>query len=793
MHKKNEAYSRIIIDRQLESVGWNLLDPNQVKLELSGVSGESDYVLMGSNGPLCVLEAKNENEDPYNAKEQARKYADELSAPFIILSNGKEHWFWNYALKNNQDAFRIETLPSQRDLEWLVKRNLNPPCSMIKQLTPDYFSDVSEDIKLRGYQLKAVETISHRYDLGDRTFLLEMATGTGKTVLAAAFIKRFLETRNASRVLFIVDRIELAKQTFETFQKLLSDYNPVIYKNARTQPGAIWGSSLVIATIQSLMTGRRFKSEFTPFHFDLVINDEAHRSIYGDSRECVQYFQAVRIGLTATPKAYLKNINLDELQSVNPKALEARQLRDTYNFFGCEPGEPTFRYDIIDAVNDPEGPFLCLPKIWAIKSDITTKSLEEKGWEVEINGSEETFKIRDLERKIFIPSRNELMCKRFLEKAMKDPKGKIGKSIIFAVSQRHATALTKILNSIIPEIAITITSNIKDSSSIAKQFRKGERDERIAVTVDMLSTGYDCSDILNIGLMRPIFSPIQYLQMKGRGTRLHIWSDGFKKRNFNILDFCEVAKYFEDIYDYELPLSVPGESNNIRPKSPIDISLSPNDNGVINDPPLPDESDTVPIYEGIDSVVSEDFKVIGPEGEKVDIFTFRGAFEHDIRVFAKQNPEFQEAVDKEDDEKIEEILEEMFFNKPEMYYSTNKLIYSYGLPATPADFVYNALDKKKLTSSVDLFEDLSSSIAVNNNLNYRESKWLSALGHKISEDPQNLGLFIAEDPYLFDNAQFRCLGGVGHLMNNPKLLKAIGELRSSPTTQKFYEARKHIG
>src|SRR3984885_8784859 len=226
-----------------------------------------------------------------------------------------------------------------------------------------------------------------------------MATGTGKTLLCAALIRRFLVTRNAERVLFIVDRIELAKQTMEEFNVVLSEYKPVIYKTAR-RTGELLGSSVIVATIQSLMTDRRYREEFTPFYFDLVVNDEAHRSIYGDAREVVQFFQATRIGLTATPKAYLKNIDIGQLAEENPRALEARQLRDTYHYFGCQPGFPTFRYDIIDAVKDPEGPFLCLPKIFDLRTDITTQALAEKGWAVLIDEQEESFKIRDLERKI---------------------------------------------------------------------------------------------------------------------------------------------------------------------------------------------------------------------------------------------------------------------------------------------------------------------------------------------------------------------------------------------------------
>jgi type I restriction enzyme R subunit len=290
-------------------------------------------------------------------------------------------------------------------------------------------------------------------------------------------------------VLFIVDRIELAKQTMEDFNVVLGEYKPVIYKTAR-RTGELLGSSVVVATIQSLMTDRRYREEFTPFYFDLVVNDEAHRSIYGDAREAVQFFQGTRIGLTATPKAYLKNVNLEDLATEDPKALEARQLRDTYHYFGCEPGQPTFRYDIIDAVKDPEGPFLCLPKIIDCRSDITTQALQEAGWTVVINEQEDNFKIQDLERKVFTPHRNRVMCDAFLREAQRDPNGDIGKSIIFAVNQTHATALTKVLNEIKPGIALTVTSRIPDASSLAKEFRDGKRAERIAVSVDMLSTGY---------------------------------------------------------------------------------------------------------------------------------------------------------------------------------------------------------------------------------------------------------------------------------------------------------------
>jgi len=567
---KPEAFSRVLIDQALKDSGWDLLDERRVRFELDGKSGRADYVLIGERGPLCVLEAKRPDLDPYDAKEQARGYAENLGAPFVILSNGKEHWFWNYERADQRDAFRIERLPSFKDLERLRLKNLQPPRPLLTDLIgPDYLKRFKNEITLRRYQINAIDEVSKQFDReGKRKFLLEMATGTGKTLLCAALIRRFLATRNAERVLFIVDRIELAKQTMEDFNVVLREFSPVIFKTARRHPSELLGSSVVVATIQSLLVDRRYRSEFTPFYFDLVINDEAHRSIYGDAREVVQFFQATRVGLTATPKAYLKNINIEQLEQANPKALEARQLRDTYHYFGCEPGMPTFRYDIIDAVKDPEGPFLCTPKIFDIRSEITTKALEESGWTVIVNEQEENYKVKDLERKIFTPERNRVMCESFLKHAQRDPSGELGKSIIFAVNQTHATALTKKLNEIQPNLAVTITSRIPDASSIAKDFRDGKRIEKVAVSVDMLSTGYNCKDLLNVVLMRPIFSPTEYIQIKGRGTRLFTFRLGnteYEKKNFFLLDFCAVAEYFEEIYDYSVPLPLPRPKPKVEP------------------------------------------------------------------------------------------------------------------------------------------------------------------------------------------------------------------------------------
>jgi len=789
-----EAFSRVLIDQALRESNWDLLDPHSVRFESSGHGGRADYVLLGKNGPLCVLEAKRPDEDPYNAKEQARGYAENLKAPFIILSNGREHWFWNYERSDQRDAYRIERLPSPLDLDRLRLKNLQPPRPLMTEIVgPHYIKPFKSDITLHGYQIKAIDEVSQQFDRdARRKFLLEMATGTGKTLLCAALIRRFLATRNAERVLFIVDRIELAKQTMEDFNVVLREYSPVIFKTARRHPSELLASSVVVATIQSLMIDRRFRTEFTPFHFDLVINDEAHRSIYGDAREVVQFFQATRLGLTATPKAYLKNVNIEALREGNPKALEARELRDTYNYFGCKPGFPTFRYDIIDAVKDPEGPFLCLPKIFDIRSDITTQALADKGWAVVINEQEENYKIQDLERKIFTPERNRVMCEAFLKHTQRDPSGQIGKSIIFAVNQNHATNLTKILNLIQPNLAVTITSRVPDASSIAKDFRDGKRIERVAVSVDMLSTGYNCRDLLNVVLMRPVFSPTEYIQIKGRGTRLfkfRIGNTEYKKEYFFLLDFCGVAEYFEETYDYTVPLPIPRPGKKSEPTEPEKGSESPNpQTKETGDAPTPEAGDeekgatsvpSIPTWEGRDLIVSEEVRIVGPNGEKVDVMTFRGSFERDLREFDGKDKEFHSAVESEDDDAIETIMGERFFYKPEMYYSPDKLVLSYGVPAPAPTFVYGALGKRPVPTKDQIVSDTVDSIAARFNLRYNETKWVTATAELIADDPQARQRFVTGDMTLFTSSQFNQLGGLPVLSQFHEREEVFEALRQS--------------
>lgn len=495
-----EQDARIVINRKLAESGWILEGPNKnVLTEQYSGKGFSDYLLLGRKGQnLAVLEAKDDDQgDVYLAKEQARGYAESMGCRYVFLANSEQIYFWDI---DEGDARAIERFISPEDLQRRSDlKVLKKPLSQV---------DHPVQIADRPYQIEASNIIARLYDAGKRAFLLEMATGTGKTRLAAAIIDRFLRSHQAERVLFIVDRIELAKQALEAFQLAFRDK----YKSVRYKPGrhGEWGgASVVIATIQSLNI--HYKKDFTPGYFDLVFNDECHRSIYGElPRQVVEYFQATRIGLTATPKDFLKNIDIGQLSESNPKALEYRIMRDTYKHFGCEPGEPTYRYSIQDAVKaPPPGPYLVPPKIYKLYSLITRESASEEGWTIDIDGEDYTFAISQIEKKVNVPKRNKLICEEFLKYALKTPDGSIGKTIVFAVSQDHAAALAKNLNALMPEangrFAQVITSRVKGASDSAKAFRKDENYwPRIAVSVDMLSTGYDCPEILNIVLARPI-------------------------------------------------------------------------------------------------------------------------------------------------------------------------------------------------------------------------------------------------------------------------------------------------
>ncbi|HHE76591.1 MAG TPA: DEAD/DEAH box helicase, partial [Candidatus Parcubacteria bacterium] len=627
---QKEAKARIKINQLLQGAGWRFFDNENGKANIvlesntkitqkdidalgenyqKTKNGFIDFLLLDKDGyPLVILEAKSEGKNPLDGKEQARRYAKSQNVRFVILSNGNLHYFWDLE-KGNPEI--ITEFPSQESLKHrqqfkpdhkaLAEEKIEADYIVLTQ-KPDYRDDPrwkdenqrndliqKEDLKfLRPYQLDAIYALQEAAQKGQERYLFEMATGTGKTLVSAAIIKLFLRTGNAKRVLFLVDRLELEDQAYKSFVRYLkNDFTTVIYKENKDD----WRKAeIVVSTVQSLSFNNKYSKLFSPTDFDLVISDEAHRSIGGNSRVVFEYFIGFKLGLTATPKDYLKNLDPSKVSMQDPRQWERRQLLDTYVTFGCPSGEPTFRYSLLDGVRDG---YLISPIVADARTEITTELLSERGYSLLVKNEEgiekeQTFFQRDFERKFFSEKTNQMFCKIFLENSLKDPiSGEIGKSIVFCVSQNHASKITQILNQFADKLwpgkynsdfAVQVTSSIPDSQQMTINFTNNKLNgrtkflegyksskTRVCVTVGMMTTGYDCQDILNLCMMRPIFSPTDFIQMKGRGTRKftfeYIDEYGEKhkqeKDKFKLFDFFANCEYFEEKYNYDEILKLP--------------------------------------------------------------------------------------------------------------------------------------------------------------------------------------------------------------------------------------------
>ena len=727
----NEAKARIRINQLLEEAGWRLTDgkkgPANVLLEshvkitekLQNEWGEDyehlkdgyvDYLLLDEKGyPLIVLEAKSESKNPLVGKEQARKYARSLGCRFVILSNGNIHYFWDLESGN---PYIITRFPEPSSVKGYLSYKPNPEALVNEPVGDDYIARTqipgyaenpdwrdesarSEFLRrnrlrfLRPYQLKAVRSIQEAVKEGKTRFLFEMATGTGKTLTSAAIIKLFLRTGNARRVLFLVDRLELEEQAKKAFNEYLrNDYQTVVYKERRDE----WRrAEIVVTTVQSLLYNDKYRQLFSPTDFDLVISDEAHRSIGGNARAVFEYFIGYKLGLTATPKDYLKKLDPARINPNDQREYERRLLLDTYRTFGCESGHPTFRYSLIDGVRDG---YLINPVVADARTDVTTQLLSDEGYAVVLKDEEgkeeeESFFHRDFEKKFFSEDTNRLFCETFLKNALRDPvSGEIGKTIVFAVSQHHAAKLTQVFNrmadKMFPEkynsdFAVQVTSMIPDAQQFTVNFTDRNNNlmgngnffswyrtskARVCVTVGMMTTGYDCTDILNICLMRPIFSPTDFVQIKGRGTRKHRFDEQItdaekkkeigpvEKEKFKLFDFFGNCEYFEEKFNYDEILKLPQRRKKKRDGT---------DTG---------DTVTLPEYEYTDEDVLKilEEQEVGPLGMKVDRMFFE-KFEDTV----KDNEFIRKNVEEHRWDIVLDYVRKNIMNKPEEYFTPDKL------------------------------------------------------------------------------------------------------------------------
>ena len=657
---------------------------------------------MRGDSPLIVLEAKSEEKKPLVGKEQARRYAREVDCRFVILSNGNQHYYWD--LKHgNPDP--ITAFPTPDSASAYRKFSPNQQALIDEQVGDDYIvltqrsnyaneaawknENEREEFKsklpfLRPYQLRAIHALQRAVREGSNRFLFEMATGTGKTLTAAAVIKLFLRTGNARRVLFLVDRLELEDQAYKAFRDLLKlDYRTDIYKQHRDD----WRrAEIVVTTVQSLLFDNKYRRLFSPTDFDLVISDEAHRSIGGNARAVFDFFVGYKLGLTATPRDYLKNFDEVDATIHDPRAVERRLLRDTYRTFGCESGQPTFRYSLLDGVK--EG-YLINPTVVDARTDVTTQLLSEQGFvaaftDDEGEEQEEIYKKRAFEKRFYSEATNQLFCKTFVENALRDPvSGEVGKAIVFAVSQNHAAKLAQILNEIAhrmfpgkyqSDFAVQVTSQVPDAQQFTINFANNNllgwtnflddyrtSKARVCVTVGMMTTGYDCTDVLNIGLFRPIFSPTDFVQIKGRGTRRHDFREELpddrlkeevanpQKTAFKLFDFFANCEYFETEFNYDEVLKLPqGRGSGGSDNGPV------RKNGYE--------------YPGEDILSTIEEETIGPRGMKVDRMLFE-RFGETVRG----DETIAAAVEGDEWERALDYVRREVFDKPEEYYNLEKL------------------------------------------------------------------------------------------------------------------------
>ncbi len=701
--QNKETDARILIDDQLRAAGWNPADKSQVLTEVKVAgghfvaepgaqptvfstsdgdaipTGRADYVLLDQRGrPLAIIEAKKQAIQPYTAKQQALPYAKQIGAPFIFLTNGELIYFWDY---QNDDARIVNSFFSRRDLERLVHmRAERKPLATVP--IPDTYLRQGETRSLRPYQKEAMQALDRTVELGKRRFLIELPTGCGKTDLIALYLKRLVQAGQAERVLFLVDRDQLAKQAIEAIQDLLPGYSSYWLK-----PGMVRQEKQVTVCLLQTMIGRYH--EFTSGYFDVVVMDECHRSIYGAWQAALSHFDALHIGLTATPAIYIE--------------------RNTFQFYHCKDDTPDYSYPIQEAFK--EG-FL-VPYKFA--TGITT--LVSEGAKVD----EEHYDPAEFERKWTNEASNRLMMEEFDRLAWQSykelapgQKNGPGKSVVFAITKHHAARLTQYLNDLHPEhkgrYAEVITSDVANADDLIRRFKQEDL-PMVAVSVGMLDTGFDCREVLHLVMCRRVRSPILYQQMRGRGTRT---APHIGKEKFVIYDFFRNHEYFNDS-DTDIFSGSSGGGYAPKPKQPggktprelIELGLED---------------------EWLDAV---HYIEVGPDGERVDKRDYVTDWETTVQQEAEADPiiakvKAGDALSEEEEAQLAQRL-----NQPQRYFNEDNLRRAYRNPGgNLVDFIRAALGMLKIKSREERVEDNFRAWLVAKNLTPEQAQYLALLKNR---------------------------------------------------------------
>jgi len=486
----------------------------------------ADYALFDQLGRLiAIVEAKKSSRDPLEGERQAADYADALRAkhgtdPFVFLANGDEIWFWH---RNLYPPRKVSGFFTEEDLLRIAHLD-----KFGKPLTGAMPLGKIID---RAYQIEAVKTIAERIEAAKRRFLMVLATGTGKTRVAVALVEMLQRQERIQRVLFLADRRELVKQALGAFKEHLPG-SP----RAWIEGGAIDKDARIhLATYPGMMG---LYQKLSPGYYDLIIADESHRSIYSRYKGILDHFDAIQLGLTATPTDFIDH--------------------NTFQLFDCAGDSPSYYYGYDEAVRDkhlvPYRPVHVARtgfQIEGLKPGELPDELKQQVREQGIDPDQFSFEGSELERKVTNSGTNDAIVREFMDNAIKDAVGTLpAKSIIFAVSHKHALEIYKSFNRLYPDqqrrgLAKVIDSQMERAEKTLDDF-KNKDFPRVAISVDMLDTGIDVPSIRNLVFAKPVFSKVKFWQMLGRGTRT--WTDpvsGQKKADFLVIDHWENFDYFQ--------------------------------------------------------------------------------------------------------------------------------------------------------------------------------------------------------------------------------------------------------
>lgn len=536
-----------LIDEQLIAAGWNVGPRGQSNSDVgqevkvlhqptaSGI-GYIDYVLYDEDDkPLAVIEAKKTAKNADLGKHQARCYADGIEQttghrPIIFYTNGFEIFIWNDAKKEPpRPLFGFYSRDSlQYDIFQREQRD-----AKLGDLIP------RESITDRLYQIEAIKRVSEKFDSRKRKALIIQATGTGKTRVAISLCDVMIRAKWAKRILFLCDRRELRKQAKNTFAEHLPDA-PAVLVNSRTSSDR--KQRIYLSTYPAMM---KCFSNFDVGFFDLIIADESHRSIYNRYRDIFRYFDAFQVGLTATPVKFV--------------------FRNTYNLFGCEDGDPTVDYPYETAI-DHEPPFLCPFKVVRHTTkflrkglkfkDLTPEQQEQLTDEVGEAADQVDFEASQMSKKVHVQDTDRAILHNLMNNGIKNATDtNIGKTIVFARNHQHAKLMVETFDKEFPQYGGTFCARIDNYEPRAEQLiddfksTDGSSDLTIAVSVDMLDTGIDVPDLVNLVFAKPVKSYAKFWQMIGRGTRLcpDLFGPGKDKEYFQIFDHWGNFEYFDEL------------------------------------------------------------------------------------------------------------------------------------------------------------------------------------------------------------------------------------------------------